>query len=269
MAISKSILQLEGSMANVSIYKRQDSDKVIVRSKGGPKKDHIRTKPQFEKLRQNNSEWTGCTRLGSKIRKSFEVMHRLEDYPVTGALNGICKEIQKLDAMGIPGKRAIRLSQHKDMLLGFPFSRKQVLESVLLVPIETTLDRISGAAHIEIPSVNTELYLYNFRNLPYYRILANLSGVCDMMIPVDGKKYISPYYGYFDKQDSVFESEWIPARGIQPAMHITLQYPLVDNPIPEEVTLLLSVGIEFGKNEYGNITQPVKYAGSGKIIRVG
>ena len=269
MAISKSILQLEGSMANVSIYKRQDSDKVIVRSKGGPKKEHIKTKPQFEKLRQNNSEWTGCTRMGSKIRKSFMVMHRLEDYPVTGALNAICKEIQKLDIAGTRGKRAIRLSQHKDMLLGFPFSRKQVLESVLLVPIETTLDRTTGIAHIKIPSVNTELYLYNFQSLPYYRILANMSGVCDIMIQDDGKKYISPYYGYFDKQKSVFESEWMPALGIQPAMQITLQYPLVDNPIPDEVTLLLSVGIEFGKKGYGEITQPVKYAGSGKIVRVG
>jgi hypothetical protein len=29
------------------------------------------------------------------------------------------------------------------------------------------------------------------------------------------------------------------------------------------------LGIEFGKIGYGNITEPVKYAGTGKIIRVG
>jgi hypothetical protein len=52
-------------------------------------------------------------------------------------------------------------------------------------------------------------------------------------------------------------------------MHIQLEYPLNPTPIPEEVTLLLCVGIEFGKQGYGNITEPVKYAGTGKIVKVG
>jgi len=107
MAISKSVIQLAGSLANVSMYKRHDSDQVVVRLKGGPTKKHIKTLPQFEKVLQNNSEWGGCTRL--------------EDYPVTGALNGICKQIQKLDTGNDPGRRSVNLSQHKDVLLGFPF----------------------------------------------------------------------------------------------------------------------------------------------------
>ena len=116
-------------------------------------------------------------------------MNRMEDYPVTGALNAICKQIQKLDTESEHGKRAVYLSRHKEMLVGFTFSRKQVLESVLRVPIETTLDRLTGVAVIDIPAVNTDLYLYNFRKLPYYRIVANLSGVCDMTVPENEKKY--------------------------------------------------------------------------------
>jgi len=57
--------------------------------------------------------------------------------------------------------------------------------------------------------------------------------------------------------------------GTQAAMHIRLQYPLIENPIPDDVTLLLCVGIEFGKKGYGDITEPVKYAGTGKIVKVG
>jgi len=52
-------------------------------------------------------------------------------------------------------------------------------------------------------------------------------------------------------------------------MNITLQYPLTENPIPDEVTLLLCLGIEFGKVGVENIPTAVKYAGSGKIVRVG
>ena len=269
MSVSKSIMQLEGSIANVTMYKMHGSDKVIVRTKGGITKNQILTKPQFEKLRLNNSEWTGCTRMGSNIRKSFLVMNHLEDYPVTGALNALCKEIQKLDTAGTHGRRAIRLSQHKNMISGFSFSNKQVLESVLRVPIETTLDRTTGEAHIEIAEVDADMYLYNFRNLPYYRIVACLSGVCDLIVPADEDKYEAPYNGYCDPKLGVYESEWMPAPGVQPARSILLKYPLTDNPIPDEVTLLLCLGIEFGKVGVANIPCGVKYAGTGKIIKVG
>ena len=269
MAISKSIMQLEGSLANVSMYKMHGSEKVIVRSKGGPSKKQIETKPQFEKLRQSSSEWTGCTQMASRIRKSFGVMNRLDDYPVTGALNAICKEIQKLDTENEPGKRAIRLSLHKNMISGFSFSNKQVLESVLRVPIETNLDRVNGEAHIEIPEVNADMYLYNFRNLPYYRIIISLSGVCDLFFQNDGKQFESLYHGYCDPKLGIFESDWIPTLGIQPAKSILLHYPLTENPIPDEVTLMLCIGIEFGKVGVANIPCGVKYAGTGKIVRIG
>jgi hypothetical protein len=65
------------------------------------------------------------------------------------------------------------------MLSGFSFSRKQVLESVLRVPITATLDRETGLGTIDIQAINTDLYLYNFRKLPYFRILASQGGVCD------------------------------------------------------------------------------------------
>lgn len=269
MARMKSFMQMTGSMAMVSMYTMQGHDEVIIRTKGGPNKQQIKTKPQFEKVRRNNSEWKGCARMGSQIRTSFMIMNRMEDYPVTGALNSICKQIQKLDSEGEHGKRGIYLSRHKDALLGFSFSRKQVLESVLRVPIEATLDRTTGEAHIEIPAVNTDLYLYNFRKLPYYRIVANLGGVCDMSIEEDGKNYNHAPYNYTDRELGIFESEWLPTMGMQPAMHIKLLYPLDPDPIPEDVTILLSIGIEFGKKGYGDITEPVKYAGTGKIVKVG
>ncbi|MFZ4581600.1 MAG: hypothetical protein ACOYM7_03015 [Paludibacter sp.] len=62
---------------------------------------------------------------------------------------------------------------------------------------------------------------------------------------------------------------------MQPTMQITLEYPFEEEniasekQISDEITLILTLGIEFGKIGYGNITEPVKYAGTGKILRVG
>ena len=269
MAITEGIFQLTGKLANVTMYKLPGSDQIVVRTKRGSNKNQIKTKPEFKKVRENNSEWAGCTKMASDIRWSFKAMNRLEDYPVTGALNAICKDIQKMDTENEQGRRSINLSQHKEELLGFSFSRKQVLESVLRVPMETTLDRTTGQAHIDLPAVNTEMYLYNFRNLPYYRLVANLSGVCDMMITSKDDKWETPYPGYCDKVKGVFESDWMPVVGVNPAMYVTLHYPLDENPIPNEVTLLLCIGIEFGKVGPANIPAAVKYAGTGKVVRVG
>jgi hypothetical protein len=80
----KSFMQMTGSMTMASMYTIQGSDHVIIRTKGGPNKYQIKTKPQFEKVRCNNNEWSWCTKMGSQIRWSFQNMNRMEDYPVTG-----------------------------------------------------------------------------------------------------------------------------------------------------------------------------------------
>ncbi len=262
MARINNFTQLTGSMANVSMYTLQGHDQVIIRIKGGPNKYQIKTKPQFEKVRRNNSEWKGCTKMGSQIRGAFYVMNSLEDYPVTGALNAICKHIQKMDTDGEHGKRSVLLSKHKEMLLGFSFSRKQVLESVLRVPIESTIDRKLGKAQITIPTVNTDLYLYNFRKLPYYRVKACLGGVCDMHITENGKEYEHAPYNFCHREKGVFESEWLPTTGIQPALQINLEFPMENGSIDingilrDDTSLVLTLGVEFGKIGYGKVTEP-------------
>jgi len=273
MAQLNNFLQMTGSLDRVSMYTLHGHDRVIVRKKGGPNKYQITTKPQFEQVRHNNFEWKGCTRMGRQIRSSFQVMNLLEDYPVSGALNAICKQIQKMDTENEPGKRALFLSKHKELLLGFSFSRKQVLESVLRVPVESVIDRVTGKAQITIPAVNTDLYLYNFQKLPYYRFKACLSGVCDMHFY--DYEYKHATFNYCDKEKGIFVSNWLPASGTQPAMQLNLNYPLkeenttTDRHLTDDITLILTLGIEFGKIGYGNITGPVKYAGTGKVLRVG
>ena len=266
-------MQTTGSMAMVSMYTLQGHDQIIMRTKGGPNNYQIKTKPQFEQVRRNNAEWKGCTRMGRQIRGAFRVMNSLEDYPVSGALNAICKQIQKMDTESEHGKRALLLSKNKEMLLGFSFSRKQVLESVLRVPIESVIDRATGKAQITITAVNTALYLYNFQKLPYFRIKACLSGVRDMQF--HGYENRFGALNYYVREKGIFESVWLPTSGTQPAMQILLEYPIeeenstADGQLTDDITLVLTLGIEFGKMGYGNITEPVKYAGTGKVIRVG
>jgi hypothetical protein len=262
-------------MANVSMYKLQGHDQIIIRIKGGPKKYQIKNKPQFAKTRLNNTEWRTCTIMGSMIRMACSMMKAVEDYPVSGALNALCKHIQKLDTENEHGERVVYLSKHKECLQGFTFSRKQVLESVLRVPLSYTLDRTTGIANIQIPALNTNMQLYNFRNLPYYRIIAQVSNACDLFVDKEYETRNDRNFMYCDRVNGMYTGEWLTTTGTKPALNISLEYPINEEQVLDEngvlrskLSLILSMGIEFGKLGYGNEIEPVKYAGTGKILMV-
>ena len=261
-------MQMTGSLAMVSMYTLQGHDEVIIRTKGGPSKKQIETKPQFAVVRQNNSEWAGCTKMGSQIRAAFYLLNRLEDYPVTGAINAICKHIQKTDTESEQGKRGILFSRHKEAMVGFNFSKKQVFESVLRVPVNSSLNRETGVAQIDIPAINAAMNLYNFRKLPFFRILGILGGVCDKTFSEEEKKYVSLHEVYIRPENGEFESEWLPAAGNLPAMSFEMKYPIVEDIIPESVSLILGIGLEFGKMGFDGKPEGVKYAGCGKVLQV-
>ena len=268
MARVKGMQKIVGSFANASFYTIQGGDEVYVRIKGGPSKRAIKTNPQFEKLRRNNNEWKACTKMGSKIRQGYYRLNCLEDFPAIGTLNGVAKKLQAMDKDAEHGKRGIYLSKFKEAILGFNFSRKQVFESVLRVPVETDLNRETMTARISIPAIDTGMYLYNFRNLPFFRLYFQLCGIADIVYSEEHKEYFETSYVYV-KGESEVVTNWLSTNGQTEAINLTLKYSQDQPPVPESVTLVLSLGLEFGKQGSDGKPEAVKYAGTGKIVRVG
>jgi hypothetical protein len=270
---SGGIQKVKGTIDGVSYYSIMGSDKIYVRKTGGPSKSMIKKSPQFEKLRRNNKEWAGCSKMGSMMRYALGNIINLADFPIIGAMNAIAKQIQQVNLDDEHGKRALYLSKNKQVLLGFNVSCKQVLESVLRVPMESSLDREQVKAQIIIPSINTDLYLYNFRNLPFFRIKASLLAVSDMVYSEDTAKYepTNPYYTDYGAGEI---SEWFTTNSIIPEQIFDLKIVLpsyVENgiPMPENMTLVLTLGVEFAKVGSDGKPAAVKYAGCGKVLRVG
>ena len=80
MAIIKGFIQMTGSIKGVSFYSVRGSDKVIMRRKGGAKKEKIATSSKFAGLRKHQKKWSGCTKFGSITRNAFGGLNRLADY---------------------------------------------------------------------------------------------------------------------------------------------------------------------------------------------
>jgi len=268
MAKLKGLNAMVGSMKNISMYTIQGSDEIYIRTKGGASKSKIKRSPSFEKVRLNNNEWVGCTKLTRAIRGGLYAMNRFEDYPVSGALNALAKSIQKEDRVSAHGQRIVALSKYKEVVNGFNFSRKQTLESVLRIPIRCQFDRMSMSAGIEIPPINTRTALYNQRDLPFFRIVMGMCPVPDFLCNEEKKNYY-PSVDNFLCIGTYREGEWFSTHTTTPAQQFSLSYPEYIEELTDEVSLLVAVGIEFGNTGYNNEPVGVKYAGCAKIIHVG
>ena len=80
MAIVNVIFQPSDTIEGVTFYKRHDSDKIIMRKKGGPKKALISTGKEFEKLRRHQDKWSSCVMFARNVRNAVGDLYPLSDH---------------------------------------------------------------------------------------------------------------------------------------------------------------------------------------------
>jgi hypothetical protein len=269
MAIVKGAIVMTGSISNISFYTRRGSDKVIARTKGGASKSKIANSPKFEGFRLQQKEWKGCTNFASMLRYAFGGLHRLADYNLSAALNGFAKNVQKTDTDTEIGKRGIYLSKIRYTLDGFNFNKNYPFTNVLRVSVVSEIDRDKMRATVKVPRINTDIDVLNVQRLPYFRFIVSLGCISDLKWDEAGSSF-EPMVSELHGISEVNTGEWIPADNILPEQIIDVEIDDYSKKyFTENVSLVLSMAIEFGKVGFTGATQEVKYAGSGKVLKVG
>jgi len=266
MAIVKGVLQLQGSLENVTYYTRRGSDQVIARTKRGPSKEKLATDPKYAGFRNHQKEWKGCAKFGSLTRYAFGGLHRVADYNLTPVLNGMGKRLMKLEPDTDPGKRHIRLSQHKQMLEGFNFNKKNPFNTVLRVGITGQIDRDNLLATVTIPCIKSDNDLVNIQRLPFFRLIIAIGTVSDMQYDETEEAYVPAVLGLHGTSKAV-NSRWYPSKSTVGAQTMTVQMSEAQQALlMDEITVLLSMAVEFGTVGDTGETEEVKYAGCGKVL---
>jgi len=268
MAIIKGAIQMTGGIKGVSFYSQRGSDKVIMRTKGGAHKDTIANSPKFEKLRKNQKEFSGCAAFGSLARYAFGGLHRLADYNLTPVLIGMGKNLIKLDKTSETGRRNLKLTAYKKALEGFNFNRNYPFSSVLRVAPQWELDRDTLKAVVTIPRINTDIDLQNLQKLPFFRLIVVIGAISDMAYNTTVDEY-EPLVDDLHGHSVVLTGEWQTTQTILPEQTLTVQMnPTEIAAMNDSVTVLLSMGVEFGNVGFTEEPVEVKYAGCGKVIAV-
>ena len=259
---------MTGSIKGVTFYSLKGSDKVFMRTKGGPTKEQIAKSPKFEKLRNSQKEFSGCAKFGSNARYAFGGLHRLADHNLTPELNGIGRSLIKLDVVHPVGTRDLRLTSYKPALEGFNFNRNYPLSTVLRASPRWELDRDTLKAVVTIPRINTDIDLLNVQKLPFFRLIIVVGTISDMVFDPAINDY-KPLVFKLHGASTTVTGDWNSTQTILPGHTMTAQ--MLDAQIAQmtdDVTVLLSIAIEFGNVGFTGEPVEVKYAGCGKVVAV-
>jgi hypothetical protein len=255
-----------GSLGGLSAYKMKGSDKIILRTKGGPSKKQVHSMPENSLLRLNNKEWNGCVITGTNIRKALHGLLHLADYNISGQLNGLAKTIQKLDTVQACGQRSILVNQYKHRLTGFSLNRNILFDSMVRYPLQASVNRNNGHAQVQIPMLEPGIHL-KLNRWPLFRFCITLGVVPDVLHNATQKIYepalitplpiAIPVTGAWWPSNETYTSE-------------LLEISLNDaTPVNEHLTLVAGIGIEMGQMTMDGAVEPVKFGGSAKVIGVG
>ncbi len=269
MAIVKGTIVMTGGFGNASFYTVRGSDKVIVRTKGGASKQKIKTSPKFEGLRKQQKEWGACAKYGSVARYAMGGLHRLADYNITPVLNGMGKNLMKLDTVSEVGMRYLRLSVYPQALEGFNLNRNYPFNTVLRVSPHVNLNRETLTATVVFPRINTAIDLLNVQKLPFFRLIISIGIVSDFQYNRAHNEYepiVPLVHGITDTSTGAWHStQTILAEHSMTAAFGEME--LAD--MTDEATILVCLGVEFGNVGFTGEPVEVKYAGSAKVVAVG
>ena len=271
MAISKNILKMTGSVGLLTHYQLPGSDKVYVRAKAGPKPERIKSGAEFETVRKHQVEWKACVLFSQALKNAVGDVYRLADYNVSPVWNGLAKNIIKTDTEHIVGERSLHVSAYKGELKGFSLNRNYALNALLGVKPAIELDTEKLFVSIRFPEFNTSRELLNVRKLPYFRIIVSFGLISDYYYSIGTSKQgnYTAKSGSASGLSSSKSSEWLSTNDMIAEQLFEIQLEEKLSPMQQEnLTYLVSMGVEFGNVGFGGKIEGVKYAGAGKIIDV-
>ena len=178
------------------------------------------------------------------------------------------KKVMKLDTVSEVGQRSIKLSEYKEILEGFDFNDVYPINTVLRVLPRWEIDREQLKGVVTFPRINTDINLLNIQKLPFFRLLIAIGTISDIIYNPDKKEYLALVSGVHGHSRTL-TGDWNSTKTILPEQTMTIQ--MDENEIArmtENVTVVLTMAVEFGN--VGDSKEPVevKYAGCGKVIAV-
>ncbi len=149
MAKQAGILQIEGTVDNMTFYKSQEG--YLVRKKGSITKERILTDPAFVRTRENLNQFGLNAKAGKLIRNSITtLLKKGKDSRVSSRLSKVMSDVAKHDHVSVRGQKKVAIGveamEGMALLKGFNFNNRAIMGSILSAPLE--VDMATGEVSI-------------------------------------------------------------------------------------------------------------------------
>lgn len=152
MARQKGVLKITGTLGDITFYKSKDG--YLVREKGGVDSNRLRNDPNFQRTRENSSEFGRAGKAGKTLRTSLRsLLKDVADFRMTSRLTQQMMRVIQLDETSVRGQRNV-IDGETELLEGFDFNQNAKFGTCFFAPYQLNLDRSSGQAQIQIETFN-------------------------------------------------------------------------------------------------------------------
>lgn len=222
MAKQESLIKVRGKVGDLSFTKHH-SRGYEVRMKGGVDKGRIMSDPNFQRTRENMSEFGAAAAKAKLLRQQLNNLTRgVADKAMRNRMTSRVHRILKLDSSSPRGERVF-MDENSGLLRDFEFNSKSSLKMLFGAELAPSYDRATGQVSLAIDAFN-----------PQNEVLL-LDGATHMQFALAAARLGE---GEVLPRPVVEQSEYIPLIGQYPASTLEVNLP----PDLEEVVYLL-VGI--------------------------
>ena len=176
MGRQKGILKLQGSVGALNFYKGKDGS-YLVREKNGVDAKRFATDPNFQRTRENGSEFGRAARAGKLLRTVFRgQIQNAMDSNVVGRLTQQMIAVLQADKVSTRGQRNV-IDGEATLLSGFEFNVGGTLTTSLLAAFTASIDRVTGNCTINIPSFIPSSLISATGGTTHFKIISTAAAI--------------------------------------------------------------------------------------------
>lgn len=214
-----------------------------VRNPSAPSKSKINNDPAFIAQKINSRKFGAASAMGTVFKKSFEPF--LDNLSDKGLHNRICslfnQMIQRDQEMG--GVKSINIRDNRDLFQDFQFKEGIDFDNLIWVRYALEADEERKSIKLVIPSFKAKNLISEVPGATHFKIILSVLIFSDYIFDVDKNKYL-PENPDINRYTANVFSDLIPLKGTINPIALTAQLN-INNVIPETVSLVSCIGIEF------------------------
>ncbi len=171
MAKQIGIIKIKGTIGGMTFYKTS-ADGHLIREKGGIDKERIMNDPNFQRTRENGSEFGRAGVAGKTLRLALRsLLINSADGRLTSRLVKAMVKVIQADVTSERGLRNV-IDGEAELLTGFEFNIRGKLGTSLFAPYTAAIDRVTGELTVDVPAFVPSLMLNAPSGTTHFKIVS-------------------------------------------------------------------------------------------------